>query len=95
MQIVSTGDNLHEMLNPVGWEKFEKHHQNLSSTELAQRVIKVNRNEYTIKGNNPAIKIFTSLLVWGFYLRKEFVSPFHLIVSPGFQVPSIEKVGIK
>ena len=30
------GDNLHEMSNPVFWKKI-----NLSSAELAQRVIKV------------------------------------------------------
>ena len=27
MQIVSTGDNLHEMSNPVFFEKEEKYHQ--------------------------------------------------------------------
>ena len=27
MQIVSIGDNLHEMSNPVFWEKKEKNHQ--------------------------------------------------------------------
>ena len=27
MQIVSIGDNLHEMSNPVFWEKYEKYHQ--------------------------------------------------------------------
>ena len=27
MQIVSIGDNLHEMSNPLFWEKKEKHHQ--------------------------------------------------------------------
>ena len=25
MQIVSIGDNLHEMSNPVSWEKYEKY----------------------------------------------------------------------
>ena len=27
MQIVSNGDNLHEMSNPVSWEKLEKYPQ--------------------------------------------------------------------
>ena len=27
MQIVSIGDNLHEMSNAVFWEKYEKYHQ--------------------------------------------------------------------
>ena len=27
MQIVSSGDNLHEMSNPVFWGKQEKYHQ--------------------------------------------------------------------
>ena len=41
MQIVSIGDNLHEMSNPVFWEKNKKNIINLSSTtELAQRVVK-------------------------------------------------------
>ena len=40
MQIVSNGDNLLEISNPVFWEKSEKL-TNMSSAELAQRVIKV------------------------------------------------------
>ena len=39
MQIVSSGDNLHDMSNPVFWEKYENT-ANLSSAELAQRVVK-------------------------------------------------------
>ena len=39
MQIVSDGDNLHEMSNPVG--KSKKNIINLLSVEFAQRVIKV------------------------------------------------------
>ena len=35
MQIVSNGDNLHEISDPVYWEN------NLSSAELAQTVVKV------------------------------------------------------
>ena len=38
MQIVSDWDNLHEMSNPVFWEKKKKKNiANLSSPELAQR----------------------------------------------------------
>ena len=37
MQIVSFGDNLQEMSNPVFWEKKKKNIINLSSAELAQR----------------------------------------------------------
>ena len=38
MQIVSIGDNLHEMSNPVYWEKIIT----LSSAKLAERVVHVN-----------------------------------------------------
>ena len=41
MQNVSTGDSLHEMSNPVIWEKNEKDIVNLSSAELARGVVKV------------------------------------------------------
>ena len=41
MQIVSIGDNLHEISNPVFWEN-KKNIINLSSAELAQKVVKVN-----------------------------------------------------
>ena len=40
MQIVSLVDNFHEQLKPIFWEKLKKHY-NLSSDELAQRVVKV------------------------------------------------------
>ena len=33
MQIVSSGDNLHEMPNPVFWEKVEKYFK-ISSAEI-------------------------------------------------------------
>ena len=39
MQIVSNGDNLHEMSNPVFWEN-KKNIINLSSAELAQKSVK-------------------------------------------------------
>ena len=41
MQIVSIGDNLHEMSNPIFWEKKKKIITNLSSPELAQREVKI------------------------------------------------------
>ena len=43
MQIVFNGDNLHEMSNPVFSEKYEKKKKkiiNLSSAELALRMVK-------------------------------------------------------
>ena len=48
MQIVSTGDNLHEMSNPVFLEK-KKNIINLSSAELAKRVVKVKPHFYIVK----------------------------------------------
>ena len=42
MQMVSNGDYLHEKSNPVFGEKKKKKVINLSSDELAQRVVKVN-----------------------------------------------------
>ena len=45
MQIVSNGDNLHEMPNPVFWEKIRKNIISLSSTELAQTVVKVKKQQ--------------------------------------------------
>ena len=47
MQIVSIGDSLHEMSNPVYWEKKENYHS--SSAELAQRVVKVKKDIATDK----------------------------------------------
>ena len=43
MQIVSIGDNLHEMSNLFS-EKIKKNIIYLSSAKLAQRVIKINVN---------------------------------------------------
>ena len=40
MQIVSIGDNLHEVSNPVFWEN-KKNTINLSSAELAYSAVKV------------------------------------------------------
>ena len=40
MQIVSLGDNLHEMLKPIFWDK-EKNINDLSSAKFVPRAIKV------------------------------------------------------
>ena len=40
MQIVSNGDNVHEMSYPVFWE-IKKNMTNLLSSELALRVLKI------------------------------------------------------
>ena len=39
MEIVSTGDNLHEMSKPVSWKKMYKNIIYLSSAELDKRVV--------------------------------------------------------
>ena len=36
MQIVSTGDNLHEMSKPVFWERLEKYFNVLSAENFSQ-----------------------------------------------------------
>ena len=46
MQIVSTGDNLHERSNPVLSEKKKISIINSSSAELAHRVVKVNHHAH-------------------------------------------------
>ena len=58
MQIVSSGDKLHEMSNFVFWEKIRKYVMNLSSAELAKRVVKV-------KGliNNGSLKAILQIIV--------------------------------
>ena len=44
---VSSGDSLHEMSNPIFSKKKEKKNiTNLSSAELAQRVVKVNKEQF-------------------------------------------------
>ena len=43
MQIVSSGDNLHEISNLICWEKNKKNITNLSSAEFTQRVVMVNK----------------------------------------------------
>ena len=42
MQIVSSGDNLHEMSYPVSEKKNKKNIINLSSAEFVQSVVKAN-----------------------------------------------------
>ena len=51
MQIVSLGDNLHEMTKPILWEN-KKNIINLSSAESTQRVVKI---KITIMTNNKAV----------------------------------------
>ena len=43
MQIVSLGDNLHEISIPIFIQKSEKNKLELLSAELAQRMLKVKR----------------------------------------------------
>ena len=43
MQNDSIGDNVHEMSNPVSRKNKKKNVTNLSSAELAKRVVKVNK----------------------------------------------------
>ena len=42
MQSVSIRDTLHEMSNPVFWKKNKKDITNVLSSELAERVVKIN-----------------------------------------------------
>ena len=39
MQIVSLGDNLHEISKPIFWEKLRKNIINLYSAEFAQNML--------------------------------------------------------
>ena len=41
MQIVSLGDNLHEMTNPIFWEKNKKKKIIMSSTEIITKHAKL------------------------------------------------------
>ena len=41
MQIVSIGDNLHEMSKPIFCKKGKKNVIDMSSTEFSQRLVKV------------------------------------------------------
>ena len=51
MQIVSNGDNLHDKSSPVFWKKKGKYIINLSSAELAQRVVKVEKLDKLIQAD--------------------------------------------
>ena len=62
MQIISTGDNLHEVLKPVFWEKQEKYF-NMSSAENFTQVL---RQIDTLSRETALSKIvLTSLLKRG------------------------------
>ena len=50
MQIVSTGDNLHEMSNPVS-KKTKKNIANMLSAAFAQKVVKVKTTEFLTSYN--------------------------------------------
>ena len=62
MQIVSLGDNLHEMSNPVFWEN-KKNIINLPSAESAQRVVKVNI-AFSDLSNTITIKLMKILIIF-------------------------------
>ena len=58
MQIVSIGDNLHEMSNPVFWEKYFKMLSTENFTQSANWSVKV---QILIKLLGcPAISVYTS-----------------------------------
>ena len=61
MQIVSTGDNLHEMSHPVFW-KNKKIAISLSSAKWAQRVVKVN-TWYTVSAKHGLKQCSTNILM--------------------------------
>ena len=48
MQIVSNGDNLHEMSNPIFLWKIRKKIMNLSSAEFAHTVVKDSINLFCL-----------------------------------------------
>ena len=49
MQIVSSGDSLHEMSNPVFWKKKNKKNSiKFLSAEIAQRVVMIKKNVDTV-----------------------------------------------
>ena len=75
MQIVSKGDTLREMPYPFFWEK-KKNIINLSSAELAQKMIKVKGNRYTFKGGGNCQNCFGSILKRFHSKRKELAPPF-------------------
>ena len=48
MQIVSIGDNLHEMSNPVSWKKFEKYFKNIVCWKLMFSTVGKKNSPYYI-----------------------------------------------
>ena len=62
MQIVSIGDNLHELPKPIFWEKIRKNIVNLSAAKFAQRAIKV---------TNKLISSFGDTLTFFFILSSK------------------------
>ena len=72
MQMVSYGNYLHEMSNPVSWAN-KKNIINLSSAEFAQKVVKVNTYQFPFlfpkhgiswKPNNTFFLMAISTLIW-------------------------------
>ena len=61
MQIISNGDNLHEMSNPDLWQTKE-HIINMLSAKYSQRVVKVKQNDGALdrllNKKNPIICLF-------------------------------------
>ena len=47
---------LHEMSNPIFWEKNKKNIINLSSAENAQRVVKVKTPGFTTDGSSKLVR---------------------------------------
>ena len=74
MQIVSSGDNLHEMSMHIFWEKHKQNIVSLLSAEFAHGVVKVNRISLHIalekKSNRMSFFfIFLKLYAVGIILR--------------------------
>ena len=67
MQIVSNGDNLHEMSNPDS-VKNKKHIINLSSAESAQRVVKVSQSMGKMSAKAAYNKVFLQTHLYISYL---------------------------
>ena len=65
MQIVSTGDNLHEMSNLVSWEKYKKIFQNVSRKfyQECKALNKSTENIVLVSTEHKMIYIITHLYV--------------------------------
>ena len=77
MQIVSYRDNLHEMSKPIFWEN--KKNINLSSAELAQRVVEVKMFSSWWSCGRPGN-------VWGYSYVKNLYNKSYIIDNQCFQV---------